>query len=75
MTTYRDELVELRDLLKGRLDDAPASALAPIAKQYAETIREIAAMDATRPAEGSKIDELRVARERRRAKAASQQDP
>lgn len=69
MATYREELEELRDILKARLDVAGSRDIAPIAKTYADTIAKIAAMDSTKPQEGSKLDELAAARERRRANA------
>jgi hypothetical protein len=69
MATYREELEELRDTLKERLDVAGARDTASIAKVYADVLGKIAALDSTRPQEGSKLDELAAARERRRANA------
>lgn len=71
MATYREELEELRDLLLTRLKEASARDTAPIAARYADTIARLAAMDSTVPQEGSKLDELSAARERRRSGTAS----
>lgn len=69
MATYREELEELRDILKSRLDVAGSRDIASIAKQYADTLAKIASIDSTKPVEGSKLDELAAARSRRRANA------
>jgi hypothetical protein len=69
VATYREELEELRDLLKQRLEVAGSRDTASIAKTYADTIAKIAVLDSTRLQEGSKLDELAAARSRRRANA------
>ena len=69
MATYREELEDLRDRLKISLDSAGGRDIAGIARVYADVLGKIAALDSTKPQEGSKLDELAAARERRRANA------
>lgn len=71
VATYRERLEELRDLLWNRLQTAGSRDTASIAKQYADTIKALEAMDTDVPREGSKLDELAEARRRRLANAES----
>jgi hypothetical protein len=65
----RASLEAIRDHLAKELEDAPATvAVAPIAKQLADVIRELESLPGAR--KDSKSDELASRRAARRAKAA-----
>lgn len=74
MASRRDQLEELRDLLRDQLDQAPPSAVAGIAREYRATLDALAALESgatPREEEGSKVDELSARRAaRRRAETA-----
>jgi hypothetical protein len=66
--TRREQLEDLRDILRAQLHDAPPSAVAGIAREYRMTLAELAVMGPAAGApreEGSKVDELSARREAR----------
>lgn len=68
--TRREQLEDLRDILRAQLRDAPPSAVAGIAREYRMTLAELASMGPGVGApreEGSKVDELAQRREARRS--------
>lgn len=71
MATDREKLQALEDLLRERLDRAPIRETASIAKVLRDVIKDVAALDAQIPQEGSKVDDLAEKRRSRQAKAES----
>jgi hypothetical protein len=70
--TRREQLEDLRDILRAQLHDAPPSAVAGIAREYRMTLTELASMGpgVHRPSEeGSKVDELSARRTNRQSAA------
>lgn len=55
--TYKEELEELKDILYGRLISSPPGAVAGIAKQYAETLKELEELSPSQDEDDS-LDEL-----------------
>lgn len=65
----REVLMVLRDVLAARIEKAPATAVAPMAKQLAEVLRQL---DESGGAEGDAVDEFTARREARIAAAQGQ---
>lgn len=65
--TKREQLEAIRDLLAQKLEAAPASAAASIARELVGTIKELGYLEVTR--EGSKADELAARRADRIARS------
>jgi hypothetical protein len=63
----RETLMVLRDLLASRLEDAPATAIAPMAKQLADVLRQL---DEASGEGGDAVDEFTARRQARIADAS-----
>lgn len=69
MAVDREDLERLRTTLWDRLEDAPSSAVGPIAAQLLRVMIQLGEINATNP--GSKADELAERRARRVADSAN----